>query len=339
MNLTSRRLGVLGHLAVGLWIVGAAAALVWILQEREEARTITYGVSFSVPYAEEIGIDWKAAYRAMLDDLGVRHVRLSAYWNTIEPQRDRYDWSDLDYQIREAAARDADIILAVGRRLPRWPECHAPAWAQEMEWEAQKDEILEYMTDVIERYRNEPAIVYWQVENEPFLKVFGREACGKLDEVFLREQIALVRALDSRPVLLTDGGNFGLWMGAYRFGDAFGTSMYLYFWRPDIGAFRTILPPAYYRIKANLMEMAFGVKPVILTELSLEPWLAAHINDVPLQEQIARMSIAHVEEIIAYARASTFDRQYLWGIEWWYYMRERGQTEYWELVRPLFVAQ
>ena len=102
---------------------------------------VTYGVTFSVMHAEELGLDWRAAYRAILDDLKVRELRIPAYWPRVEPKRDSYDWSELDFQLREARARDARVVLAVGRRLPRWPECHIPDWAQKLSFEEQKKKI------------------------------------------------------------------------------------------------------------------------------------------------------------------------------------------------------
>lgn len=177
----------------------------------------------------------------------------------------------------------------------------------------------------------------WQVENEPYLAVFAADQCDPLDEGFLEEEIALVRSLDQRPVLMTDSGNLGTWIGAYRRGDAFGTSAYLYFWNQAVGAYRTILPPAYYRAKTNLVRVFFGEKHVILSELSLEPWLGASINDVPLATQLSRMNIEKFDEIIEYARKTNFDMQYLWGVEWWYYMKEKqNHPEFWSAARELF---
>lgn len=93
-----------------------------------------------------------------------------------------------------------------------------------------KVEIREYITAVVTRYKDSPAITHWQVENEPYLSLFAYEHCGELDESFLEEEIALVKSLDpTRPVLVTDSGNLGTWRGAYAHGDSFGTSVYVYF--------------------------------------------------------------------------------------------------------------
>ena len=298
---------------------------------------VTYGVSFSILQAQELGLDWRTAYRAILDDLKVRDLRIPAYWPRIEPRLGVYEWKDLDFQVQEARARDAHIILAVGRRLPRWPECHIPDWAQKLSWDDQKKELRAYITAVVERYKGNPAIVYWQVENEPYLSAFAYEHCGELDEAFLKEEIALVHSLDQRPVLVTDSGNLGKWLRPYKNGDAFGTSLYMYFWNPEFGQFKTELPAVFYRMKERLMEIIYGPKPTFLIELSLEPWLVEPTSHVPLETQLSRMDIPKFNEIISYARRTSFDVQYLWGAEWWYYLKEKKEhPEFWDAAKKVY---
>ncbi|HEY4502575.1 MAG TPA: cellulase family glycosylhydrolase [Candidatus Paceibacterota bacterium] len=299
---------------------------------------ITYGVSFNTQYARELGLDWREVYNALLTDLNVKHVRLAAHWPMIEPEKDLYNWDELDYQIHMAQNHNADVILAVGRRLPRWPECHIPQWAQNLSWDDQKEEIKDQITHVVERYKNESNIIYWQVENEPFLTVFATEHCGELDKSFLKEEIALVRELDpTRPIVVTDSGNLGLWYNAYRLSDVFGTSVYLFLWNPDIGPFKSILPASYYRVKQNIMRFLFGKKPMLLIELSAEPWLLTPVIEASIETQYQRMSIDKFEQILNFAKETGFNRQYLWGAEWWYWLKKRGDNSFWEHGKELFL--
>lgn len=311
-------------------------AYVW-LAHRTAPEQITYGVSFNTFYAQELHVDWQAVYQAILDDLGVRHLRLAAHWDVVEPEDNQWDFSAIDYQIAMAEARGATVILAVGRRLPRWPECHVPVWAQALSWDEQKNQIREYMRAVVDRYKESPAVTYWQVENEPFLEVFAYEHCGSLDVAFLDEQLALVRSLDpTRPLLVTDSGNLGTWTGPYRRGDAFGTSVYVYLWNPDIGPFKSFLPPSAYRVKTSLMELLHGPRESMLIELSVEPWLLQPIVETPIETQLERMNLQKFNEIIAFAEATRFEKQYLWGAEWWYYMKQHGHPELWERAQQLY---
>ncbi|MCW9054702.1 MAG: beta-galactosidase [Candidatus Pacebacteria bacterium] len=311
--------------------------LLSLLSYRPVPERITYGMSFNTLYAEELGLDWRETYDAIIEDLGVRHLRLAAHWDLIEPGKDFYDFSEIDYQVNEASARGVDMVVGVGRRLPRWPECHTPRWASDLSWEEQKVEIREMIKTVVNRYKDNENILYWQVENEPYLTVFGKEYCGEFDEVFLKEEIALVKELDpGRPILLTDSGNLGTWAGAYKNSDVFGTSVYVYFWNENVGPFKSVLPPAYYRLKYNLARLWYGPKTALLIELSAEPWLLQPIVETPIETQRERMNLEKFENIIAFARKTGFDTQYLWGAEWWYWLKEQGDDDFWRRAQELY---
>jgi hypothetical protein len=325
---------------VVLTLVVVVCGLLFILAQKTVPEQIIYGMSFNTMYATELQLDWKQTYDAIIDELGVRHFRLAAHWPMIEPERGVYNFSELDYQIQRAEEVGATVVLAVGRRLPRWPECHVPEWAKSLPLEEQQTVLLETMTQVVERYKNSPAVMWWQVENEPFLSVFAFEHCGELDVEFLERQIAHVKSLDgTRPVLVTDSGNLGTWHGAYTRGDIFGTSVYVHLWNPELGPLRTIVPAWFYRVKDNVMALLFGEKPTVLIELSAEPWLLEPIVQAPLEVQFARMNTEKLEEIISYAERTRFERQYLWGAEWWYWLHLQGRSEMWERGQALYVKE
>lgn len=324
-------------LITSLIVIGLLIGIVTWLAAKPVPEKITYGMSFNTMYAEELGLDWRETYDAILDDLGVKHLRLAAHWPMVEPSRGTYNFTELDYQIDKAEENGADVILAVGRRLPRWPECHLPEWSKSLSWEEQKEEIRRYIEVVVNRYKDRSNIIHWQVENEPYLSVFAFEHCGELDEEFLIEEIELVRKLDpSRPILVTDSGNLGTWTGAYKNGDAFGSSVYVYFWNPELGQFKSILPPWWYRFKEGLLTIIYGPKPTYLIELAAEPWLLEPVVTVDLETQYSRMNLEKINEIIDYARETRYDKQYLWGAEWWYWLSKQGEGEIWERGKELF---
>lgn len=320
-----------------LTLIGVVGLVLFGLAQKAEPEVITYGMSFNTPYARELGLDWQAAYDAILDELGVRQLRLAAHWSMVEPIPNVYNFAELDYQIARAEEVGAEVVFAVGRRLPRWPECHTPDWAQDISTQERNASQLRYMETVINRYKNSPAITTWQVENEPFLAVFAFDYCGELDTDFLDTEIDLVRQLDpTRPILVTDSGNLGTWSGAYSRGDLFGTSVYVHFWNPELGQFRTLLPSWFYRVKDNLMALRYGEKPTYLIELSAEPWLLEPIVDVPLDIQFTRMNLEKFEDILTYAKGTRYQMQYLWGAEWWYWLHLQGRSEMWERGKKLF---
>lgn len=326
-------------IAILVTITALALFVLWLVQ-KPVPETITYGMSFNTPYARELGLDPKKTYDAILDDLGVRHLRLAAHWPMIEPANNTYNFQEIDYQIRRAEEVGAEVVFAVGRRLPRWPECHVPEWAKTLDVETKQAEQLEYMEKVITRYKDSPAIKVWQVENEPFLEVFAFEHCGVLDEDFLDKEIEFVRSLDpSRPILITDSGNLGTWQGAFSRGDMFGTSVYVHFWNPELGQFRTLLPPWFYRVKDKFSKLVHGDKETVLIELSAEPWLVEPITQVPLETQFTRMNLEKFEDILQYAEETRYEKQYLWGAEWWYWLKLRGHSEMWDRGKQLYVKE
>ncbi len=324
-----------------LLLVLLGAAGLWLLSRESPLPTeFSYGVSFSRFHADELGLDWKETYLALLDDLGVRRFRFSAHWPLTEPRDGVYNFRELDFQMAEARERDAAVILAVGRRLPGWPECHIPDWAAGLSRDAQQEKLLSLIEKIVDRYKGYDNLEYWQVENEPYLSFFGRSHCGSLDEDFLEKEITLVRERDpSHPVLLTDSGEFGTWYGAYMRGDTFGSTMYLYVWSRQLGPLRYPIPPAFFRIKRNLTKLFFGEKDMLVIELGMEPWLLQPIVDTPPDVQFGRMGLDKFQEMIFFSRKTGFDTFYLWGAEWWYWLKANDYPEHWEAARRLFSRQ
>src|SRR3989344_681462 len=248
--------------------------------------------------------------------------------------------------MNEARKREVSVILAVGRRLPGWPECHEPDWLSQSgsttnyslpTTHYNQERILKYIEAVVRRYRGYENIKYWQVENEPYLAFFSRSLCGELDEEFLQKEIELVKKLDpARPVLLTSSGEFDPWFKTYKRADVFGSSMYLYVWWKT-GPLRYPITPAFFRIKQSLVELIYGKKPKLVIELSAEPWLRRPIVGTPNEILLNRMGIDKFNEMIDFAKETGFDTHYLWGAEWWYWMRERqDHPEFWQRAQELF---
>jgi len=209
---------------ISLVVFIAGILLIFALYPGQSVKDTQFGVTFSRQQAEGFGLDWQKTYIDILDNLGVRYLRLSAYWSDIEPVRGAFDFKILDWQIEEAKKRDAKVLLAIGRKLPRWPECHMPGWAAELDAEDQNRAVLGMLEVVVARYKDESAIWAWQVENEPLFP-FG--ICPPSDREFFEEEVLFVRALDfSRPIVTTDSGELSFWIVAGSQGDIFGTTMY-----------------------------------------------------------------------------------------------------------------
>jgi hypothetical protein len=297
---------------------------------------LEYGVTFSAKQAEALSLNWRQTFLAILEDLGARKIRLPAYWDEIESSNGAYSWENLDWQINEATRHNADLIIAVGGRLPRWPECHFPSWAENLSQTDREQRILDYIEGTINRYKDNQTIKYWQVENEPFLTHFGE--CPNLDPKFLDKEIALVKSLDNRSVIITDSGELSTWVPAARRADIFGTTMY----RDTYSQFlkRYIhypITPGFFRLKKNLVRIFAQPKEWIVIELQGEPWGPIPYQTMSDAEKAKTMDRKKFQEIIDFSSQTGFKTFYLWGAEWWYWEKTvKNNSGMWEEARGLF---
>jgi hypothetical protein len=194
---------------------------------------------------------------------------------------------------------------------------------------------LDLISKTVDRYKNYSNLHYWQVENEPFLK-FGE--CPPLDVKFLDKEIDLVRKHDpERKILVTDSGELSTWIPAAKRGDIFGTTMYRVIWNDYWGHFKYPLPPRFFWAKANLVRILYPKKPIIVIELQGESWGPKQPYETPLEEQEKSMSFAQFKENIEYAEEVGFPEVYLWGAEWWYWLKEKhNRPEFWEEAQKVF---
>jgi len=296
-------------------------------------RKIEWGVTFSTFFAKKMNIDWKSAYAAILDDLKIRNLRIVAYWPDIEKTKGIYDFSELDWQVEQAGQRNAKLILSVGRRVPRWPECHEPEWNKNNESAMRNENLLNYIGETINHYKGNSAIYAWQVENEPFLN-FGE--CPKIDSNFLDQEIALVKKLDSRPILISDSGELSIWYNAAKHGDIFGTTMYRYVENKWLGEIKYPIPAAFFRIKERIVRLFVGQeKPFIVIELQGEPWQHLQLYEISTNEQLNNLPFENFKRIIDYAKQTGFSTYYLWGAEWWWSLKQNNHPEYWDYVKNI----
>jgi hypothetical protein len=272
------------------------------------AEKIDWGVNFSQKHAKNLGLDWKETYLALLYDLGTKNLKVAAHWDLLEPEKNKYYFDDLDWQVKEAENHSAKILLAIGMKTPRWPECHIPEWAINFSKEEQQKEILEMLKKVVLRYKDSKAIEYWQVENEPFFP-FGD--CPWVDKNFLKEEIELVKSLDpSHPVVVSDSGEGSFWVQAAKLGDIVGTTMYKKVWFRQLGIYVYYpLPPTFYWRKAEYIKKIFD-KKVIVVELQAEPWGPKLLYDSPVEEQEKTMNLKQFQKNVEFAKRTGFGRFY-----------------------------
>jgi hypothetical protein len=298
---------------------------------------LSYGMTFSKTYAEYLGLDWKKTFTESLDDLNIRKFRIPAYWDEIQKNnKNSYDYSDLDWQITEAGKRNATIILAIGYRLPRWPECHLPNWAANLPEADKQQGTLDYLKQTVERYKGDNHIIAWQIENEPFLTFFGD--CPKFDPAFLDKEIALVKSLDSRPIVVTDSGELSYWYPAASRADIFGTSIYL---NTYSGSLKTYLHypilPGFFQFKKNVVSLFAHPKDWIVIEMQAEPWGPNSVLNLSDSDMAKTMTPEKLQYMIDFGQQAGFKEFYLWGVEWWEWEKQvKGNSAYWDMAKTLY---
>lgn len=315
--------------------IPALIFFVWLfLGKAPQASEIIWGISFSQKQADLLGVSWQDNYLAILDDLKVRHLKVTAYWDIIEKEPENYFFDDLDFQVKEAQKRNVNLTLAIGRKVPRWPECHVPEWAKSREEKKQQESVLKLIEKIVLRYKDYKNIWAWQVENEPFFD-FGE--CPETDESFLKKEINLVKKIDpERPIIISDSGSNRFWFKTARLGDMVSISLYRKVWFKELNSYVKYPFPAVFYWRKNQLVNAIFKKRVFCGELQAEPWGPVLINELPLEEQEKTMNPEQFKKIIEFARKTGFDEFYLWGAEWWYWLKtERNDSRIWDEARNL----
>jgi hypothetical protein len=168
-----------------------------------------FGVTFSLKQCRAFQLDPEQTLGWLLHDAGFRRFRLMSYWDEHEKEQDAYDFSDLDWQIKQIAKAGGVITLCLGARQPRWPENHWPEWVWQLDKPGRTKALLAYIQKVVERYKDQKAIISYQLENEALLKQFG--ARPEVDRRRLREEFNLVKRLvPPRPVIMTTSTSWGI---------------------------------------------------------------------------------------------------------------------------------
>jgi hypothetical protein len=304
--------------------------IIWLFSL--QSFEVDYGVSFNQQHAVSLGLDWKEVYDATITELRPEYIRIAAMWSEVEAVQGVYDFADVDYMMDLAESHDVQVLLVVGQKAPRWPECHVPSWIDGYTAADVEGHLFEYVEAVVAQYKDHPALERWQVENEAFIPFqFGE--CEGFRRDLVKQEIDLVRSLDpEREIVLTDSGELSTWYQPSRLADVFGTTLYRIVETPKGKVFTyDWLPPGFYKLKARLLGLSYD--EFIVAELQAEPWFTdSNPTSVEPELQQEKFPLERMQNHIAYTRHVGANRTYLWGVEWWYYMKEvHGVDAYWNV--------
>lgn len=308
--------GIVGGFAAIMLLIGLLNTFVFL-----PVKYPNLGVSFSRERSEELGLDWQVNYTALLDDMQLKHFRLMSYWSSHEQIRGQFDFTDLDWQVNEAAKRGATVDIALGLRQPRWPECWEPNWAKQLSGNAWKQAMYAYIEIVVNRYKDNPTVANWQLENEAVNNWFG--TCGEPDRQRLVEEFDLVKKLDpDRPIRMSLSDQHGIPLGQ-PVPDEYGFSVYRIVWNTfSPWHFYLIYPTPiwYHRMRAMVIDW-IQHKPVFIHELQMEPWGPKDTRELSIAEQNNSMSTSQIHKSMKFARQIGAKDIDMWGGEWWYWRK------------------
>ncbi len=278
-------------------------------------------------------MDKRAVLSAALEELGFRRVRLMSYWNIHEREQGEYNFEELDWQLDLVAEYGGMVTLCVGKRQPRWPECHMPAWAAKLPKEAWYAALYKYIEAVVTRYKDHPALSSWQLENEALLREFGYCVDQDYSHARLEAEYRLIKALDpNHPVIMTLSDSWGLPVRRPK-PDAYALSLYRKTINKHGNYAASKRPPLFYAARAFLISL-LRRRPTFIHELQAEPWLPQAMLETPVEEQLRHMSPDKLKEIVLFAQRTGLSPIDLWGLEWWYWLKEtHARPECWQAIK------
>ncbi len=312
---------ILGLLIASLLCLGTMYGIArWYIWTQSKTP-YNLGVTYVPEYAQSLGLDPVATLQAIFKDLKIKNIRLTSYWDTIEATPGQYNFSELDQEVAMADQYHVKINLSIGLRQPRWPECHMPTWAANETYSQWDPQLNNFITMVVNRYKNNPELSTYELENEYFLKVFG--TCTNFSRQRLINEFNMVKKLDpNHPIIINRSNNaLGTPIGKPT-PDEFGVSVYKRVWDRTITHryFEYPFPAWFYAFLAGTEKIITG-KNTALTELQAEPWPPTSMTQASEAEQMKSMNPTILKNRFNYGEATGMKTIDLWGVEWWYYQK------------------
>lgn len=190
---------------------------------------------------------------------------------------------------------------------------------------------MRLLENEIRHFSDALSVKRWQVENEPLFR-FGE--CPPPDRELLKREVELVRSLDARPIMITDSGELSTWLRTATLADTLGISMYRLVWNRHLGFLFWPLTPRFYSERIGFISAL--VDEVVISELQAEPWFSKSFEDTSLEDQYETMNINRFRGNVDFARRTGASEVYLWGVEWWYWVAEKGDTHFLQEAGKIF---
>lgn len=313
-------------------------------------RPDTLGVTFSQLQCSPgyLNLDYKEAFKEICD-LGIDIVRLPTYWNEITSAT---GFEKTDWLMAESAKRNIGVILTVGAKSPRYPELHLPSQIeQSLELHDRKGQqiggdpdtfqrVIDHIGKVVERYKEYPNLRYWQVENEP-LDSLDFADNHSIDPRLLQAEVDLVNATKkpTQELLLSNAFNIPSAKNSLIQSLAlkpYGTGFNIYQKVPrEDGGYNQLTWGNYQELgRAATFIRQNGIEPWIF-EVQAEPWengKHVHFGEGLYPSSSPEQTLQLVSDLAK----KGFNKQLLWGAEFWVKEKQLGYPKWMDQMRKLF---
>jgi hypothetical protein len=323
---------------------------------------VQVGTSFSPRHATFLGLDWQQAYR-QLEALHFKVIRLSAYWDDI----DGSGYGQLDWLLQESQASGQPVVLSVGMKGEGWPEFYIPSEftpATPDGGDVGSDAtlrtgVLDFVQSTVTRYRANPMLVAWQVENEPLNPAGPRRWYIGTD--LLSREVAAARDADpTRPLIVSAFGHFNMLfdqasnrsgfnlgsllgfqsataesqsLGVLGSRDILGLDVYTEIGYSFLGQAGVSHAGSDWAAKAGRWRGVASAqgKRAWITEAQAEPWEATISSYGDPKSTLAD----DIGTRFASIRAQGFGTILLWGSEYWLWRAQNGDPSWLDSVKGI----
>jgi len=329
------------------------------------AAPVQVGTSFSPVRAGYLGLDYRSAFKR-LEAMHFRVIRLSSYWDQVDSE----GYDQLDWLMNEAQRARQPIVLTVGMKALGWPEFFIPASVTDLATLNQGQDVasdsslragtLAFVEDTVLRYRDNPALVGWQIENEPFNRAGPQRLW--IDAGFLRDEISSVRQLDRhhRPLIVNAFSHFNLvfdqasarqgfdlrqWLGfdadsaerdslaVLNRGDVLGLDVYTAIGYQFLGQDHLSRADGDWPDRlARVRELAKRQgKQAWITEAQAEPWESAQetYTDPKSTNPVA------IRSIFENLKDAGYGTVLFWGSEYWLWRADNGDPRWIDAIKAI----
>ena len=326
---------------------------------------VQVGISFSPIRAGYLGLDYRSAFKR-LEAMHFRVIRLSSYWDQV----DKEGYDQLDWLMNEAQRARQPLVLTVGMKALGWPEFYVPTSVKDLTSLNQVQDVasdsslraatLAFVEDTVLRYRDNSALVAWQIENEPFNRAGPQRLW--IDAEFLRDEITSVRRLDHhhRPLIVNAFSHFNLvfdqasarqgfdlrqWLGfdadsaerdslaVLNPGDVLGLDVYTaigyqFLGQDHLSRADGDWPDRLARVRDLAKRQG---KQAWITEAQAEPWeSAADTYTKPKSTNPAAM-----RSLFENLKDAGYGTVLFWGSEYWLWRADNGDPRWIDAVRAI----